>query len=90
MFKTVVMCESGQLEYQAQSPDEAALVNAARNFGFVFKVCRLLYVTLNYMPTELLKDKLRVFTASCIATALVSSSALTELLHSSIKHSCYN
>merc|ERR1719341_850114 len=26
----------GQLEYQAQSPDENALVSAARNFGFVF------------------------------------------------------
>ena len=30
---------AGQLEYQAQSPDEAALVSAARNFGFVFMVC---------------------------------------------------
>lgn len=28
---------NGRLEYQAQSPDEAALVSAARNFGFVFK-----------------------------------------------------
>jgi magnesium-transporting ATPase (P-type) len=27
---------SGNLEYQAQSPDENALVSAARNFGFVF------------------------------------------------------
>lgn len=26
-----------RLEYQAQSPDEAALVSAARNFGFVFR-----------------------------------------------------
>ncbi|XP_071844250.1 phospholipid-transporting ATPase ID-like isoform X2 [Apostichopus japonicus] len=35
-----VMCETnddGSIEYQAQSPDEAALVSAARNFGFVFK-----------------------------------------------------
>ena len=31
-------CVTGKLEYQAQSPDEAALVSAARNFGFVFKV----------------------------------------------------
>lgn len=33
-----VMVESGDgnLEYQAQSPDEAALVTAARNFGFTF------------------------------------------------------
>lgn len=28
---------AGRLEYQAQSPDESALVSAARNFGFVFK-----------------------------------------------------
>jgi phospholipid-translocating ATPase len=32
------MYYSGKLEYQAQSPDEGALVTAARNFGFVFKV----------------------------------------------------
>ena len=29
--------KNGNLEYQAQSPDEDALVSAARNFGFVFK-----------------------------------------------------
>ena len=28
---------SGNLLYEAQSPDEAALVSAARNFNFVFK-----------------------------------------------------
>ena len=28
---------TGELVYQAQSPDEGALVSAARNFGFVFK-----------------------------------------------------
>jgi len=33
-----VVFVTGKLEYQAQSPDEAALVGAARNFGFVFKV----------------------------------------------------
>ena len=27
---------AGKLKYQAQSPDEDALVSAARNFGFVF------------------------------------------------------
>lgn len=30
----------GNLEYQAQSPDEAALVTAARNFGFAFVVTK--------------------------------------------------
>ena len=38
-----VMAEEkkGELVYQAQSPDEGALVSAARNFGFVFKVSLL-------------------------------------------------
>ncbi|XP_063216373.1 probable phospholipid-transporting ATPase IM isoform X2 [Bacillus rossius redtenbacheri] len=43
-FRLLALCHtvmpeerSGKLEYQAQSPDEAALVSAARNFGFVFK-----------------------------------------------------
>jgi len=43
-FKVLALCHTvmpergpdGQLEYQAQSPDENALVSAARNFGFVF------------------------------------------------------
>ena len=30
--------ETGTLQYNAQSPDEAALVTAAKNFGYVFKV----------------------------------------------------
>ena len=29
---------TGTLQYNAQSPDEAALVAAAKNFGYVFKV----------------------------------------------------
>ncbi|XP_044736525.1 probable phospholipid-transporting ATPase IM isoform X3 [Chrysoperla carnea] len=43
-FRLLALCHTvmadqteGTLEYQAQSPDEAALVSAARNFGFVFK-----------------------------------------------------
>lgn len=43
-FRLLALCHTvmsddrdGNLEYQAQSPDEAALVSAARNFGFVFK-----------------------------------------------------
>ena len=43
-FKLLALChtvmpeygEDGSLQYQAQSPDENALVSAARNFGFVF------------------------------------------------------
>uniref|UniRef100_A0A8C5BKZ9 Phospholipid-transporting ATPase n=1 Tax=Gadus morhua TaxID=8049 RepID=A0A8C5BKZ9_GADMO len=34
---TVMAEEKNQLAYQAQSPDEGALVTAARNFGFVFR-----------------------------------------------------
>jgi len=40
MYRCLVIT-AGVLEYQAQSPDEGALVNAARNFGFVFRVCSL-------------------------------------------------
>ncbi|KAK4292264.1 hypothetical protein Pmani_034959 [Petrolisthes manimaculis] len=43
-FRLLALCHTvmpeekdGKLEYQAQSPDEGALVAAARNFGFVFK-----------------------------------------------------
>lgn len=43
-FRLLALChtvmpdnKNGKLEYQAQSPDEEALVSAARNFGFVFK-----------------------------------------------------
>ncbi|XP_022106465.1 phospholipid-transporting ATPase ID-like isoform X2 [Acanthaster planci] len=43
-FRLLSLCHTvmpeiieGKLQYQAQSPDEAALVSAARNFGFVFK-----------------------------------------------------
>lgn len=43
-FRLLAICHTvmadnkdGKLEYQAQSPDEAALVSASRNFGFVFK-----------------------------------------------------
>lgn len=32
-----LVCLPGELFYQAQSPDEGALVTAARNFGFVFR-----------------------------------------------------
>ncbi|XP_034487258.1 probable phospholipid-transporting ATPase IM [Drosophila innubila] len=43
-FRLLALCHTvmaetvdGKLEYQAQSPDESALVSAARNFGFVFR-----------------------------------------------------
>ena len=32
----IMTSADGVLEYQAQSPDENALVSAARNFGFIF------------------------------------------------------
>ena len=44
---------AGKLEYQAQSPDEAALVSAARNFGFVFKVMLMFLVArLEFLVVE--------------------------------------
>ena len=35
---------AGTLSYNAQSPDEAALVSAARNFGYVFRVSSVLHM----------------------------------------------
>jgi len=40
--------ETGSLEYQAQSPDENALVSAARNFGFVFTKRTPRSITINF------------------------------------------
>lgn len=37
MVKRRLSAPPGELSYQAQSPDEGALVTAARNFGFVFR-----------------------------------------------------
>lgn len=36
-WKLVFVDPPGELRYKAQSPDEGALVTAARNFGFVFR-----------------------------------------------------
>jgi len=33
-----LIVDTGSITYQAQSPDESALVLAAKDFGFVFKV----------------------------------------------------
>lgn len=39
LFLTIILASiyPGELVYKAQSPDEGALVTAARNFGFVFR-----------------------------------------------------
>ncbi|XP_004683992.1 PREDICTED: phospholipid-transporting ATPase IC [Condylura cristata] len=42
----------GQINYQAASPDEGALVNAARNFGFTFLARTQNTITINEMGTE--------------------------------------
>ena len=55
-FRLLALCHTvmpeykeGNLEYQAQSPDENALVSAARNFGFVFteRTPRTITITFN-------------------------------------------
>uniref|UniRef100_H0XF37 Phospholipid-transporting ATPase n=1 Tax=Otolemur garnettii TaxID=30611 RepID=H0XF37_OTOGA len=43
---------NGQLNYQAASPDEGALVNAARNFGFVFLNRTQNTITVSELGTE--------------------------------------
>lgn len=42
----------GQLSYQAASPDEGALVNAARNFGFAFLARTQNTITISEMGAE--------------------------------------
>ena len=44
--------KNGQLIYQAQSPDEAALTSAARNFGFVFRSRTPQSITIEVMGKE--------------------------------------
>jgi magnesium-transporting ATPase (P-type) len=43
---------SGQINYQAASPDEGALVNAARNFGFAFLARTQNTITISELGTE--------------------------------------
>lgn len=42
----------GQLNYQAASPDEGALVSAARNFGFAFLARTQNTITISELGTE--------------------------------------
>lgn len=58
-FRLLALCHTvmsenrnGKLEYQAQSPDEEALVSAARNFGFVFKERSPNSITIEVMGTK--------------------------------------
>ncbi|PAV88963.1 hypothetical protein WR25_22769 [Diploscapter pachys] len=44
--------DKGQLVYQAQSPDEAALTSAARNFGYVFRARTPQSITIDAMGKE--------------------------------------
>ncbi|XP_052238841.1 phospholipid-transporting ATPase ID-like isoform X1 [Dreissena polymorpha] len=52
--------EDGNLEYQAQSPDEGALVSAARNFGYVFKSRTPNTVTVEIQGEEQVYDLLAI------------------------------
>ncbi|VDN51599.1 unnamed protein product [Dracunculus medinensis] len=49
---------NGSLVYEAQSPDEAALTSAARNFGFVFKTRTARTITLEVDGVEEVYDLL--------------------------------
>ena len=52
IFSCFSLPTDGGLEYQAQSPDEGALVSAARNFGFVFKVTNKLYLFHDFLCSD--------------------------------------
>jgi len=51
---------AGQLNYQAQSPDEGALVTAARNFGFVFRSRTPETITIMEMGRKVVYDLVAV------------------------------
>lgn len=51
---------TGELVYQAQSPDEGALVTAARNFGFVFRSRTPESITVMEMGREVTYELLAV------------------------------
>lgn len=48
-----VLPHPGELYYKAQSPDEGALVTAARNFGFVFRSRTPKTITVHEMGTAI-------------------------------------
>uniref|UniRef100_A0A670Z2J4 Uncharacterized protein n=1 Tax=Pseudonaja textilis TaxID=8673 RepID=A0A670Z2J4_PSETE len=52
--------KDGTLVYQAQSPDEGALVTAARNFGFVFRARTPTTITVVEMGTTVVYDLLAI------------------------------
>uniref|UniRef100_A0A8C5RFR7 Phospholipid-transporting ATPase n=1 Tax=Laticauda laticaudata TaxID=8630 RepID=A0A8C5RFR7_LATLA len=52
--------KEGTLVYQAQSPDEGALVTAARNFGFVFRARTPTTITVVEMGTTVVYDLLAI------------------------------
>nr|XP_017030716.1 phospholipid-transporting ATPase ID isoform X5 [Drosophila kikkawai] len=75
-FRLLALCHTvmaetvdGRLEYQAQSPDEAALVSAARNFGFVFRTRTPNSITIEVMGRMEVSDaswmKLLVYIFVC-------------------------
>lgn len=51
-FLSCFLLSPGQLNYQAASPDEGALVNAARNFGFAFLARTQNTITVSELGTE--------------------------------------
>jgi phospholipid-translocating ATPase len=52
-YTTHVLPHPGELYYKAQSPDEGALVTAARNFGFVFRSRTPKTITVHEMGTAI-------------------------------------
>ena len=54
------------LEYQAQSPDEAALTSAARNFGFVFKSRTPQSITVEVNGKEEVNNHDFIYIVSCL------------------------
>lgn len=54
--------------YNAQSPDEAALVSAARNFGYVFKARTPFLATVHILSTDVEVCENVFYTAQIISS----------------------
>ncbi|KAM5191914.1 phospholipid-transporting ATPase IC-like [Mantella aurantiaca] len=67
-FKLLALChtvmvdktEDGELCYEAASPDEGALVTAARNFGFVFLSRTQSTITISELGKEVMYERLAI------------------------------
>lgn len=70
----------GKLRYQAQSPDEEALVGAARDFGFVFKTRTPTTITIDVQGVEEVYELLCILDFNNVRKRMSVSSSLSKVI----------